>query len=187
MWKSERMHDEYLEKIAQNLTVDTREQKQLHEFKERLPEFEKYLMQQPKELLEKLHVPKFQKVDYDQLVKNDAPRKSRTVKKAALDTFQNQRTSRSPNSIRNEESPERQKSTQRSRSPNRGADSSRRSNGRSHTPRRTNGFNLISYFIEWMSRNNTAAMHPFARDGNSHVTKNQLSSNRQSSVSRFDQ
>ena len=27
MWKSERMHDEYLEKIAQNLTVDTREQK----------------------------------------------------------------------------------------------------------------------------------------------------------------
>ena len=25
MWKSERMHDEYLDKIAQNLTVDTRE------------------------------------------------------------------------------------------------------------------------------------------------------------------
>ena len=25
MWKSERMHDEYLDKIAENLTVDTRE------------------------------------------------------------------------------------------------------------------------------------------------------------------
>ena len=44
MWKSERMHDEYLDKIAQNLTVDTREQKSLKEFKEKLPEFEKYLM-----------------------------------------------------------------------------------------------------------------------------------------------
>ena len=45
MWKSERMHDEYLDKIAQNLTVDTREQRSLKEFKERLPEFERHLMQ----------------------------------------------------------------------------------------------------------------------------------------------
>ena len=45
MWKSERMHDEYLDKIAENLTVDTREQRELLEFKERLPDFEKHLMQ----------------------------------------------------------------------------------------------------------------------------------------------
>ena len=44
MWKSERMHDEYLEKIAENLTVDTREQKSLKQFKEKLPDFEKHLL-----------------------------------------------------------------------------------------------------------------------------------------------
>ena len=45
MWKSERMHDEYLDKIAENLTIDTRELRELLEFKERLPDFEKHLMQ----------------------------------------------------------------------------------------------------------------------------------------------
>lgn len=39
-WRSERMHDEYLDRIAQNITADTREQKSLLEFRHRLPEFE---------------------------------------------------------------------------------------------------------------------------------------------------
>ena len=43
-WRSERMHDEYLDRIAQNITADTREQKSLLEFRHRLPDFEKYLM-----------------------------------------------------------------------------------------------------------------------------------------------
>ena len=59
----------------------------MKEFKERLPEFERHLMQQPQELLNKLHVPKYEKVDYQELVKNSEPRKSRSVKKAALETF----------------------------------------------------------------------------------------------------
>ena len=62
-WRSERMHDEYLDRIAQNITADTREQKSLLEFRHRLPEFEKYLMEQPEEFLRKLHVPKIAVVD----------------------------------------------------------------------------------------------------------------------------
>ena len=102
-----------------------------------------------------MRVPKYEKVDYEQLVKNSVPRKSGSIKKAALETNMNQST-------RNEESPERNRSSQMSKSPNRPLDSC----GRARTPRRE-GINLISYFFEWMSRTKTIEMHPFQRDGSS--------------------
>ena len=55
------------------------------------------------------------------MVNDDSSKRSKSVKKASLKTFQNQRTPKSARSFRREESAERPKLSQRSKSPN-GAD-----------------------------------------------------------------
>ena len=119
------------------------------------------------------------------MVNDDSSKRSKSVKKASLKTFQNQRTPKSVRSFRKEESAERPKLSQRSKSPN-GVDKySRRSNSRSHTPRKKDGVNLISYFFEWMSRNNTVGMSSRIIDGKPCMS--QRTPNRQLSVSRFEE
>ena len=121
-------------------------------------------MGQPEEFLRRLHVPKLEQVDADELKENFTA-KSRTSKrlsKAALDNNTNRSRSKSPSQKRSSPtskvfygSHERYRSKTPTMVPHSAAVHKRSVYSRGGTPApRQDNINLITVFVEWLSRNN---------------------------------